>query len=206
MYKVFFNDSFIGFSQNEKKVDSQVMDVIPYQNLSQIKNWLADAEKCPQPLHTLIVHPKPDLIWQEFKVMFKVLEAAGGLVINKNNEFLFIYKRGKWDLPKGKIDKGEKPNDTAIREVSEETGLTKIKILRKLVNTYHIYRHKDILVLKKIYWFVIENMGSDDLIIQKEEHIEKASWIDINNLSPILDNSYGSINDVFNIYKLQENQ
>ena len=206
MYKVFFNDSFIGFSKEEEDTSSLKSYVKPYQGLYQIQNWLTDAEKYLKPENTILLHPKPDLVWQEFKLLFNVLEAAGGLVMNKKNEFLFIYKKGKWDLPKGKIDKGEKPCDTAVREVCEETGLTSIKIIRDLVDTYHIYRHKDKLVLKKTYWFLIKNKGSDDLTIQKEENIETASWFDINKLTPILGNSYGSINDVFKIYKLQENQ
>jgi 8-oxo-dGTP pyrophosphatase MutT (NUDIX family) len=132
------------------------------------------------------------------------LEAAGGLVMNNKNEFLFIYKKGKWDLPKGKIDKGEKPCDTAVREVCEETGVSRIEIIRELVDTYHIYRHKDRLVLKKTYWFLMKNKGLDDLIAQKEENIEAASWIGTTKLPTILNNSYGSINDVLNIYKIQE--
>jgi len=204
MYKVFFNESFIGFSNKEEDASSLKSFIKPYQGLSQIQNWLTDAEKFLKPENTILLHPKPDLVWQEFKLLFKVIEAAGGLVMNQNNEFLFIYKKGKWDLPKGKMDKGEKPCDTAIREVCEETGLTSIKIIRDLVDTYHIYRHKDKLVLKKTYWFLIKNMGSDDLTIQKEENIEKACWLGINKLSDVLDNSYGSIIDVFNIYKLQE--
>jgi 8-oxo-(d)GTP phosphatase len=204
MYKVFFNASFIGFSNKSEHDINPGSNIIPYQNFYQIQNWLADAEVSEKPTNTVLLHPKPELLWQEFKVLFNKVEAAGGLVQNKNDEFLFIYRKGKWDLPKGKIDKGEKPCDTAIREVNEETGLAKIKIVHELINTYHIYRHKDRLTLKKIYWFLIKNTGSDDLVLQTEEHIEKACWLGINKLSDVLDNSYGSINDVFNIYKLQE--
>jgi len=203
MYKVFFNESFIRFTHKSVQDKNPDSNIIPYQNFYQIQNWLADAEKSAKPINTVLLHPKPELIWQDFKVLFKKVEAAGGLVQNKNDEFLFIYKKGKWDLPKGKIDKGEEPCDTAIREVSEETGLTNIKIIHDIINTYHIYKHKDKLMLKKTYWFLIKNKGSDDLTLQTEEHIENACWLDINNLSTVLDNSYGSIVDVFNIYKLQ---
>ncbi len=206
MYKVFFNESFLGFTLKDEVDSKNDAAVMPYQSFDQIENWLSNAEKSAKPVNIILIHSHPKKIWKEFKKHFKFIEAAGGLVKNKKNEYLFIYKKGKWDLPKGKIDKGEQPIETALREIHEETGLNKIEIVNEILNTYHIYRYKEKLILKKTYWFLINNNGPDDLILQTEEHIEKASWFEILKLSPILANSYGSINDVFEIYNCKENQ
>ncbi len=205
MYKVFFNDSFIGFC-SEKENKDYFSEIIPFQSYSQIHQWLDDAESNKKCTNTILIHPKPEVLWRNFKLLFRFMEAAGGLVLNDSNQMLFIYKKGKWDLPKGKIDKDEKPCDTAVREVCEETGLSSIQIVRELTDTYHIYKHNNKLILKKTYWFLIKNNGSNDLVSQKEENIEKASWIDLNDISNILNKSYGSINDVFNIYNQSLNQ
>ncbi len=76
----------------------------------------------------LIIHPDPQYIFSKIKKHFTVIQAGGGLVLNEKNELLMIFRRGKWDLPKGKIDAGETIDMTALREVSEETGLTKLQL------------------------------------------------------------------------------
>jgi len=122
-------------------------------------------------------------LWKDFKSLYRVIRAAGGLVYNPDGEVLAIHRNGFWDLPKGKIEKGEKKKAAAVREVMEETGLKKVKLEHKLLMTYHTYRHprKDIRVLKKTFWY---RMSSDDqdLIPQAEEGIEKAIWIRAANL------------------------
>ena len=121
-------------------------------------------------------------LWRDFKKLFKIIKAAGGLVYNPDGEVLAIYRRGFWDLPKGKIDKGEKKKQAAIREVMEETGLKKAKIEYKLMNTWHTYKDKRFgRVLKKTFWFRMSS-NDQDLVPQKEEDIEQAIWIQPNNL------------------------
>lgn len=114
-------------------------------------------------------------LFNDFVDQYKIVEAAGGLVFNKNDEMLFIYRRGTWDLPKGKIDPGETKEAAAIREVQEETGIQQITLKAHFGTTYHTYRENRHRVLKRTYWFVMETPEME-LTPQAEENIEKAVW------------------------------
>jgi ADP-ribose pyrophosphatase YjhB (NUDIX family) len=125
------------------------------------------------------------------------ITAAGGLVFNSKNEVLFIYRRKKWDLPKGKLDPGESIEECALREVKEETGVQSLVIQHQLLTTYHFYL-EDTMIFKTTYWY---KMTSDDLILipQEAEGIKKALWIHLNNIQFQLNNTYESIQDLFRI-------
>lgn len=115
--------------------------------------------------------------WKEFKKLFKTIIAAGGLVKNRDNKYLLILRNKKWDLPKGKRDKGEAVKDTAVREVEEECGVNKLKITGTLPCTYHIYELRGEMALKKTYWYKMSTTSDKKLVPQKEEGIEKAQWL-----------------------------
>lgn len=117
-------------------------------------------------------------LFQDFLDQYRIVEAAGGLVFNKNGEVLFIYRRGTWDLPKGKIDPGETKEAAAIREVQEETGIQQITLQELFSTTYHTYRENKQRILKRTYWFVMETPEME-LTPQAEENIEKAVWWDV---------------------------
>ena len=110
---------------------------------------------------------------------------------------MFIYKGGKWDLPKGGIDKNETPEEAAIREVEEETGVTGLNITEKLQKTYHIFKQNNQYKLKITYWFAMQTNYNELLIPQANEGIEKATWISENNLNQTLNNSYENIKLLF---------
>ena len=78
-------------------------------------------------------------LWSSFQSLFVLLPAAGG-VVKSEEGFLFIFRKGRWDLPKGKIDEDESEEDAAIREVKEETGLENFTITGPLPSSWHIYR------------------------------------------------------------------
>ena len=132
---------------------------------------------------------------EQLKPCFKYIEAAGGIVYNKKGEILFIYRRGKWDLPKGKKKKGERIEDTAVREVIEECGLNDCNISEFLTATYHSYHLKDKKVLKKTFWY---KMTTKDLKLkpQFEEDIISAEWLNKTDLNEVLRNTYRSVKDV----------
>lgn len=116
----------------------------------------------------------------------KIIEAAGGLILNPDRtKILFIYRRAKWDLPKGKIDEGESIKMAAWREVAEECGIKTHKIEDHLADTYHIYEHKERLILKKTYWYLM-SAEEEMLVPQAEEDITKAEWIPVEEVINII--------------------
>jgi len=126
----------------------------------------------------------------------QVIQAAGGLVKNERREYLFIYRNDKWDLPKGKIEKGEKIKECAVREVEEECGIIVKKLGKKIGKTYHAYIYKGDVVLKKSYWFKMKCEGQDKLKPQKEEGITDARWFTPEKMGIITKNTFPSIMEV----------
>ncbi len=131
-----------------------------------------------------------------FKTRFRVIEAAGGLVRNTKGEYLFILRNGKWDLPKGKREKGETIKQCALREVKEECGIKGLKIIKELNTTYHTYFLEEKEVLKPTYWFEMQCPEISKLTPQTEEGITKVKWFKKENLKTVLKNTYPSIIDV----------
>ncbi len=131
-----------------------------------------------------------------FKKHFKNITAAGGLVLNEKNQILMIFRRSKWDLPKGKIEKDETIEQAAVREVEEETGI-KVDLLKDLLKTtFHIYLHKNKYYLKENHWYKMNSHSRYPLVPQTEEDIEKIEWVDSENIEIYLKNSFSSIKDV----------
>ena len=139
-------------------------------------------------------------IFSTFKKRFKYVRAAGGIVKNSKDKYLLIKRFGVWDLPKGKIDKGELAGNAAIREVCEETGVCGIKLGKELPSTYHIYFTKNNLCLKRTYWFEMSTTKKEKLVPQKKEDITKAKWFAKPEAAERISNSYRSISEVFSGY------
>ncbi|MCO4294152.1 NUDIX domain-containing protein [Solitalea sp. MAHUQ-68] len=127
---------------------------------------------------------------------FRYIEAAGGLVKNKNDEYLFIYRLNKWDLPKGKLEKNESIVECAIREVEEECGVTISSVGQELPSTYHMYKLKDEVVLKRTYWFSMNYDGNQQLVPQTEEDIMEVVWVSNDNFDMVKSNTYPAIKDL----------
>ena len=140
-----------------------------------------------------------DLIWASFKSNFEIIKAAGGLVVN-NQRILMIFRNGKWDLPKGKLEIGESIDVCAKREVQEECGLNDLEIVDKLMNTYHIYEHKGQSILKETQWYLMTSSQNEDISPQIEEGIEKVTWVKKEDVNIHLENTYENIKRVFEKY------
>lgn len=137
-----------------------------------------------------------------FNAMFTPVQAAGGVVINQEGCLLVIFRLGKWDLPKGKLEAGESASDGAKREVEEETGLSSLSIVRDLPSTYHIYNdRKGAAILKETRWFEMENSGTEELCPQQEEDIIEARWIGRDEIPGICTNTYASLRELFSLYE-----
>ncbi len=198
MYKVFFNDRTLFLTDNQtiacKERSGLLLKHVEPGALQETVEFFSDAKHIDL-MH--VYHFDIDKLRLDFKQCFKNIDAAGGVVKNSAGEYLLIYRRGKWDLPKGKVDDGEDFPEAALREVSEETGLKNIKIVAPLMSTYHTYPLKKKLVLKKTYWFQMDFTGDESLIPQKEEDIEEARWFKTSELHEPFKNTFPLIIDLF---------
>ena len=151
-----------------------------------------------------ITHRNLNELFEYFAGCFKYIEAAGGLVTLPDGRILMIRRLGKWDLPKGKCEKGETLQETAIREVMEECGLAASPVITgELINTFHTYYRKGNHVLKRTAWFTMTYNGDDALHPQLDEDITEAMWISENQLNIFLQNTYKSIEQVFGKLKIE---
>ncbi|WP_195909851.1 NUDIX hydrolase [Bacteroidetes bacterium endosymbiont of Geopemphigus sp.] len=144
-----------------------------------------------------IYHFPVDEVLEALQNHFPHIQAAGGRVRNAEGKILFIYRDGKWDLPKGKIETGESPAEAALREVSEECGIAKLQITETLKSTYHIYKAENH-ILKTVYWFDMYTNSAQIPVPQKEEGILKALWKTPQEVEKALENTYPGIRDLFN--------
>lgn len=142
-----------------------------------IKQYLDLLNKAHDIKAVVLYHDDLEMLWQDFMSCFTLLEAAGGYVLNEKKELLVFYRRGSWDMPKGKIDPGETPEQAAIREVQEETGLIQLQLGALLAHTYHTYELKGKKILKKTWWYSMQTSDTQ-LIPQTEEDIELILWVE----------------------------
>lgn len=139
----------------------------------------------------------PESILSELMRHYEHWQAAGGLIVNERGEVLLMFRRGKWDLPKGKMDANETPEMTAIREVKEETGLHHIHIESKLTDTWHAYRLFEKDIMKQTHWYKMQFSGTELTIPQIEEDILDIQWIKPENIEKYLRYSYPNLKSVF---------
>jgi 8-oxo-dGTP pyrophosphatase MutT (NUDIX family) len=147
-----------------------------------------------------IFHTDIDELRDVFRKCFILIDAAGGLVRNSKGEFLLIYRRGRWDLPKGKLSKNESYDHAAVREVEEECGISGVKIISPLISTYHTYSYKNGVALKKTVWYEMDYHGDGKLNPQTEEDITEVKWIPAAHLGPYLENCFPAVQDVFTYF------
>lgn len=163
------------------------------------ENFQELKESLVEPIYQF-VSPNPKSALKYFFSNFKKIKAAGGIV-KSDDQQLFIKRNGKWDIPKGKMEKGEKPRETAIREIQEECGLEgNLTIDSKLMKTFHCYFMFDESVLKKTTWFVLNYDGSKIVKAQAEEGITEVVWLKKNQLAKVKKNTYSSVRDVLEYY------
>ena len=200
MYKVFINDKPIILT------DSLLVE-------SDFKLFHYKNTFVPEILHKLTEGSLKGIVlysenlqesWEDFKTHFKVITAAGGLVVNQNNEFLFIFRGNKWDLPKGRIEKGENIEETALREVEEECGIHELQLNTFLLTTYHIFFHNKKGKLKETYWYLMNTSFDKKLTPQLDEGITIAEFKIKESVAEALTNSYANIHLVFDAYNQKQ--
>lgn len=198
MYKVFFNDRPL-FLTDDFSSNFQVRYGLffKFQHREELEEIVEIYGKLKKIKSLIIFHYDLDELRDIFKSCFVNVDAAGGVIRNEKNEFLFIMRRGRWDLPKGKLDKNEDFQEAAVREVSEECGVGNISVERPLLSTYHTYYLDNSQVLKKTMWFEMTANSKEELKPQADEDIEEVRWFAEEDLAEAFSNTYPLIVDVF---------
>ena len=195
--KIYFNDRVVVLTDKDIKSSATNNDQVDvFKNKKSLAKRLHSFEEADDDC-LCITHPDLEELFGYVAGCFKYQEAAGGLVTLPDGCILFIKRLGKWDLPKGKAEKGESPQETALREVMEECGLkTQPAITGELLHTYHIYHRDGHYVLKHTVWYAMRYNGDDSLRPQADEDITDAVWMPQSRLNIALQNTYESVRQV----------
>ncbi len=196
MYKVFVNNTPIILS-TKKSIEGYQTVPIKEANFPSIIRDVLSKEAANEEAKYHLYHKKEDKLIDHLYKKLPVVIAGGGKAYNTNMDILFIRRNGKWDLPKGKIEKNEHIETAAIREVEEETGVTGLEITKFLYKTFHIFKRNGEFRLKVTYWFEMKTEYDGELVPQKDEGITKVKWKNKKKSKKALLNSYANIKKLF---------
>ncbi len=200
MYKVFLKDRVIYLGDNFSDSFHHKKGLFyKYRNQQELKELVYAFYEMSGIMKFRIFHHDLEELTEAFKGCFTCINAGGGVILNAQGEFLAIKRNGFWDLPKGKLEKGEDFEIAAVREVVEETGLEGIESLHLLVSTFHIYKLSGKLVLKETRWFEMRYNGNAKTFLQGEEGITSSRWVKPGKTGFIKKNTYKSILDVLKV-------
>lgn len=198
MIKIFYNDRILAFFEDASS-DIQSAKILHFDDNTEsaIKLFLNSSD-C---YNLVILGASDDAAMCLLKKVFIVIEAGGGRVVDKQGRMLFIFRSGRWDLPKGWLEKGETLAQCAVREVSEECGLDIADLQNdgELTTTYHIYSFKEGYALKVTHWFKMRYVGNGSTKPQTEEDITEVRWLAKNEMEEVKKNTYGNIKIVLGI-------
>ncbi|WP_108803405.1 NUDIX domain-containing protein [Aquimarina sp. Aq107] len=196
MYKVFVNNTPIILSTKESIEDCETIHIKEVDFPKIIRDILLKESKGKEVKYHFY-HKNEEKLLDHLYTKLPVVIAGGGKVYNSKKEILFIHRNGKWDLPKGKAEKKENIETTAVREVEEETGVTGLEITKFLYRTYHVFKRNGEFRLKVTYWFEMKTEYTGILIPQKDEGIMKVKWKDAKKARKALKDSYENIKQLF---------
>lgn len=196
MYKVFVNDKPIVFS--DRAIEKSAYEVYLYNNtrFEEILHKLQHTNTSGIYLYNNDL----DHLWRSFSQYFKIVQAAGGLVLNAENKMLFIRRNKHWDLPKGRMEKGESITETALREVEEECGISNLYIEKELFITRHIYHEHGYYKLKETHWFLMRTTDNSIPQPQLEEGITKAVYFSEEEVGKHFSQMYANIKELIMNY------
>jgi 8-oxo-dGTP pyrophosphatase MutT (NUDIX family) len=196
MHKIYFNNRLLYIADHSSGIADAII--------------ASDAASALEALHKEGINPvvlqstDPDAAFARLKERFRIIQAAGGYVTGPEGKVLMIFRRGHWDLPKGKLDEGETLEACALREVEEETGVQGLRMVKKLLVTWHTYTEKQTDILKETHWYLLSTGDAGVLLPQQDEGIEECKWVDEKDLQPYLENTYGAIIDVVKAARRKE--
>ncbi|GIJ96351.1 hypothetical protein CAPN001_09200 [Capnocytophaga stomatis] len=193
MYEIFANDKSIILTNVEENINN-----VKFFRLKDVTIDFIMSELNKKGVEKIyLYHPKEEKLLKKFKKKLSVIKAGGGIVTNKKGEILMMKRRGKWDLPKGKKEKGENIAVCALREVEEETGVKKLNLMRFRTITYHIFKQDGQYFLKETYWYDMETKYKGVLKAQIEEDIEMVCWKKPDEAKELIKKSYKNIQKIF---------
>ncbi len=200
--KIYFNEALLILAQNGsgEPFDSEIHLNNPSED--EVATIIEQMQE-DNALATLITSDDFESLKHSVERHFKIIQAGGGIVINKDGAVLLIFRRGKWDLPKGKLDEGESIETCAMREVKEETGLSHLSLRKLFTITRHVYKEKNKLILKETFWYLMNYPGNEILVPQEEESITRAEWVLQQDIEKYLNNTFPSIKEILGQRGLQ---
>lgn len=199
IYKIYMNQSLLILADFTPHIKENVQ-TIGLQDIDLEKLFNESAHSTDKTVY-LYIHPKIRKVFKKILSTTRIVKAAGGLVTNGNGEYLFIHRLGKWDLPKGKVEEGEKMKDAALREVEEECGIEVDYLGKKLATTYHTYYMRNKFVLKQTKWYQMGVNKIPKLTPQLEEDIDQAEWLKASELKKVKENTYPLIMEIVETIK-----
>ena len=201
MYKVFVNNKPIILSDQQKVVSEYEMCLFEVSRLEEILHKL----KYTKTKGIILYHEDLAQMWHDFNAFFTVVYAAGGLVVKDLNTYLLIFRNGYWDLPKGRMEKNENEEETAIREVEEECGVSELNIVKLLSKSYHIFYENRKPKLKITSWFLMQSSYKKLLTPQEEEGISIAKFVSKEKLDDLYPKMYTNIKELMQDFIKKDN-
>jgi ADP-ribose pyrophosphatase YjhB (NUDIX family) len=203
MKKIFYGNKIIYFAKLSHKFDKKDMILqIPIKNFKDLKKQFRRFTEDESWQRVVFLFKSNKSIKKLSRKYFIYIEAAGGLVKNEKSEYLIIERNEKWDLPKGKLEENESPKKAAKREVIEETMVIPLKLGKKLINTYHIYKIENRFALKKTHWYKMKAHSDSPTKAQEEEQITQVVWMLADELPQVYAKTFSSLLEVFKRAKL----
>jgi len=200
MHKIYFNNKPLYLTseitpQIDEYLHHEETIFIDELNFHTVKAMIHEMES-EKITRGVFLHKNEEELLKAFQKKLPLVTAAGGFVCTADQEVLLIFRKGKWDLPKGKLEGNEDLATCAIREVTEETGVGHLKLIGPLCITWHTYHEFGRHILKESHWYTMQTKKQDTFKPQTEEGIEICEWVALDNLPAYLDNTHASIADV----------
>lgn len=198
MYKVFIDHKPVVFIRKDDL--STELNVVEAADIVTVKDLKPFLKKASVDNPVFIACEKPKKSFKDFFSDYKKIKAAGGIV-QREDKYLVIKRKGLWDIPKGRIDKGEETEVACVREIMEECGIKGHQITEPLTETYHTMKWNGKKAIKRTFWFMLTYDGPEETRPEKKEGITKAKWMSREKMLSIRSNTYGSINEVLDAFE-----
>ncbi len=187
--------------QLEARDSSEQVLIREVRNGTDINRALEQWKSQPRTAGLILHGADVDEVWDLFSGLYVFVQAAGGCVTDERKRLLMIHRLGVWDLPKGKVDKGEAVDAGALREVREECGLKKLELVKRLCETWHTYERNGRQHLKRTDWYLMRGSNAEQLIAQHEEDISEVRWMDAREVAAMKAATYPSLRQVITAWE-----